>query len=169
VIALLAACAEVPPPDEPAVACPPAGPTGLAVGDTVEDVALEDCSGSAVSPHDLCGAPALVASWYGWCPSCSDNADLARSLAADHPDLQVRVALVEDPLGAPADPDLCDAYVATWPSAAGVWIDPDRALEVYGTTDLVLVLAADGTITFLRETATEDAIVAAVEDVLAGG
>ena len=127
---------------------------------------MTDCIGTTASLHGLCGRPALVINWYGWCPSCEDNAELGRALADEHADLAVAVVLDEDPLSAPADAALCAQYVSTYPSAAQVWLDPDGELEIYGETDLVLVLDPSGVITFARQTATQDAIVAAVEAVL---
>ena len=108
----------------------------------------------------------MIAAWYGWCPSCSTNAALARDLADAHPELRVVVSLNEDPLGDPVDGALCDEWVATYPSAADAWIDPADGLEVYGTTDLIVVLDAEGTVQFRRQTATEDAIREAVAAVL---
>jgi hypothetical protein len=133
-------------------------------------VATTTCAGEARSLHGFCGHPTLITSWYGWCASCQDNAALARELADAHDGaLHVAVVLEQDPLGDPADGDLCDAYVDAYPSTAAAWLDPERQLEAYGTTDLVLVLAADGTLTFARQTATEDAIREAVDAVLADG
>lgn len=150
----------------PDVTCPPLEPTGLAVGERALDVVMADCMGAPASLHDLCGRPALIANWYGWCPSCEENAALVRRLADEHPDLSVAVVLDEDPLADPVDAGLCAAYRDAYPSASAVWMDPRKALEAYGSTDLVLVLDRDGTLRFVRQTATEDAIVAAVEDVI---
>lgn len=160
-IALLLACAD--PVDSTVVdapACPPEGEGA------VLDVGFTTCAGDPVSLHALCGAPALITTWYGWCPTCNDNAALARTLADEHPGLRVAVALTEDPLTAPVDADLCGQYEATYPSRVATWMDPDAALAVYGTTDYVLVLDRDGRIAFSRETTTEATIRAAVEDVL---
>jgi peroxiredoxin len=165
-LAFAAGCAAESPGPVPQVACPPVGATGTDVGDPAADVALADCAGAPTALSELCGQPALVVSWYGWCPSCSTNADLAADLADEHADLAVVVALLEDPLGAPADADLCTEYAATWPSAAAIWTDAAHGLERYGTQDLVVVLDRAGTIAFRRETATEQAIVDAVEEVL---
>ncbi len=148
------------------VECPPPEPTGLAVGERALDVAFTDCAGAATSLHGLCGRPALVLNWYGWCPSCEANAELARRLADAHAGLAVAVVLTENPLSEPADPAFCADYVEANPSAAYTWTDPLRGLEAYGDTDLVLVLARDGTITFQRQTSSEELIVAAVEEVL---
>jgi hypothetical protein len=154
----------------PAVVCPPPEPYGRAIGDHAEDVEATTCAGDPRSLHGFCGSPTLITSWYGWCPSCRDNAALARELADENATtLHVAVVLEEDPLGHPVDADLCDEYIDAYPSAAAAWMDPDLQLDAYGTTDLVLVLAADGSLTFVRQTATEDAIRAAVEAVLAGG
>jgi hypothetical protein len=167
ILALALACGT---PDDvviDAAECPPADPTGLAVGDIAQDVAFTDCAGAPVSLHGLCGQPALIANWYGWCPSCEDNAALARDLAAAHAELAVAIVLDEDPLNHPVDADLCQLYSDTYPSDAQIWMDPAGELEVYGDTDLILVLDRDGRLVFNRRTATEDAITAAVEGVLA--
>ena len=38
--------------------CPPEGPFGTAIGDTVLNIQLKDCDGNTHSLQDLCGAPA---------------------------------------------------------------------------------------------------------------
>jgi hypothetical protein len=158
-VILWLACAGAGTPD---ASCPPEGPFGRAPGDAAEDIALTDCAGDAVTLRGLCGTPAVIGSWYGWCPSCESHAALIRRLADAHPELAAAVVLNEDPLGAPMDGDFCSMYAETYPSAAAVWMDPDDRLEAYGTTDFVLVLSADGVIEFARETASEDTIEAAV-------
>jgi hypothetical protein len=45
-------------------------------------------------------------------------------------------------------------------------MDPAKMLELYGSTDLVLVADQTGTLVFQRQTSTESAIRAAVEEVL---
>jgi hypothetical protein len=160
-IAGLLACSE---PDTDVVAdapvCPPEGE------DAVLDFAFTDCAGAAVSLHDLCGAPALITAWYGWCPTCNDNATLGRALAEEHPGLTVAVALTEDPLADPVDAELCVQYEQTYPSRVLTWIDADAVLAAYGTMDLVLVLDDGGEVAFSRETSTESTIRTAVDAVL---
>lgn len=152
----------------PDISCPPAEPTGTAEGGHAADVVVQTCDGARASLHGLCGQAALVVNWYGWCPSCEDNAALARQLAEAHPELSVAVTLTEDPLGAPMDAAFCNSYQEYYPSPASVWMDPDRALEAYGSTDLVLVLGADGTLALARQTSNEALITAAVEAALGG-
>ncbi len=161
-IVLLLACAE--PVDSAVVdtsVCPPEGEGA------VLDLGFTNCAGDPTSLHDLCGSPALITAWYGWCPTCNDNAALARTLADEHPDLTVAVALTEDPLSAPVDADLCVQYEQTYPSSVATWMDPEAALAAYGTTDYVLVLDANGRVAFSRETSTEATIRAAVDAVVA--
>lgn len=160
-IALLLGCAE--PVDSDAVDAPVCPPEG---DEVVLDLAFTDCAGAPTSLHDLCGSPALITTWYGWCPTCNDNATLARALADEHPELAVAVTLTEDPLHAPVDADLCLQYEATYPSRVLAWLDADAALAVYGTTDYVLVLDRDGRVAFSRATTTEVTIRAAVDAVL---
>lgn len=148
------------------VSCPPPEPGGSAPGEYATDVVASDCRGEAVSLHGLCGRPALVVNYYGWCPSCGDNAALARQLADAYPELAAAVVLTEDPLGALADEAFCASYEETWPSAAAVWMDPARGLETYGSTDLVLVLDREGVLRFNRQTSNQGLIVAAVEEVV---
>jgi len=112
--------------------------------------------------HDLCGKPALIANWYGWCASCEDNAALARQLAEEFPDTSFILVLDENPLSEPVDADFCMAYQNAYPSPAQIWMDPEKKLEVYGSTDLILVLDQEGKIVFKRQTATESAIREAV-------
>lgn len=166
---LLLACAPTAPKDSapdsapPAVSCPPAEPWGLDAGERALDVEFTDCAGEVASLHGLCGGPALIVNWYGWCPSCEENAELARSLADELPGLAVAVVLEDDPLAESPEPEYCAAYEESRPSAARVWLDPTGALERYGETDLVLVLEADGTIGFVDQTSDEATIRAAVE------
>ncbi len=148
------------------VNCPPAGETGLSEGDVAQDVTMTRCDGAARSIHGLCGQPALLVNYYGWCASCATNASLGRDLADQYPDLAVAIVLNEDPLSEPVDAEFCDAYVDAYPSGAEVWMDPGGALEVYGTTDLIVVLDAEGTLRFVRETSNEDVIVEAVGGVI---
>ena len=159
---LLAGCEPATKAESP-VECPDTG--GYVEGAPAADVALVDCDGSAVTLRDLCGEPALVVAWYGWCPSCQGNAELAMSLAAEHQDLASVVALVEDPLGDPVDGALCEEYRETYPSSAKVWVDEAGVLAGWGEMDLVLVLEADGTIALARETSNEDVIREAIRSV----
>ncbi|MBM4356150.1 MAG: hypothetical protein FJ109_20555 [Deltaproteobacteria bacterium] len=54
---------ELPPPR----VCPPVGPFGTKLGDTVKDLQFEGADGSAVTLHGLCGQPlSLVYHFYGW-------------------------------------------------------------------------------------------------------
>lgn len=148
------------------VACPPPPPHGQTLGAHAIDVTVTDCAGTPTSIHGLCGKPALIINWYGWCASCEDNAELARALAAEHSDLSVVIALDEDPLAHAVDSAFCAAYTDAHPTSAATWLDANKALETYGTTDLVLVLAADGTLLFNRETSTVSTITAAVNAAL---
>jgi len=47
--------------------CPPAGPYGTGIGDTLPDITLTDCDGGQHHLHDLC---AFNVSWFftfaGW-------------------------------------------------------------------------------------------------------
>ena len=137
------------------------------MGDHATDVASTDCSGIETSIHGLCGAPALIVNWYGWCASCEDNAELARAIAAESAALNVVIVLDEDPLAHAVDAGFCGDYADANPTTAQYWMDPGKALEAYGKTDLVLVLEADGALAFNRETSTASAIRAAVDAVLA--
>ena len=47
--------------------CPPVGPFGYDVGETLTNIILSDCEGRQVSLHDLCGANGgLIFNFYGW-------------------------------------------------------------------------------------------------------
>ncbi len=51
---------------EPLV-CPPPGPYGTKLGDTVQDLEFDGEDGSPVTLHGLCGQPlSLVYHFYGW-------------------------------------------------------------------------------------------------------
>jgi peroxiredoxin len=127
-----------------------------------EDVAFTTCDGEPASLQGLCGRPALVLNWYGWCPSCETNAKLARRLAEEHEELDAVVVLSEDPVGRSVGDEFCEAYAYSYPSRAQLWTDPDGRLEIYGTTDLVLVIDREGRLTLVRETSNEAVIVDAV-------
>jgi hypothetical protein len=148
---------------EPASVCVEAGEE---VGEGIAELGLFSCGEEPVAFQNFCGSPLLVVSWYGWCPSCQQNTEVARALKEEHPELAVVVALEEDPLGVAVEPSLCEQYQQTYPSQAEVWMDPAKMLELYGSTDLVLVADQTGTLVFQRQTSTESAIRAAVEEVL---
>ncbi len=47
--------------------CPPPGPYGTDLGDTVADLAFTDADGAPVSLHGLCGERlSLLYHYYGW-------------------------------------------------------------------------------------------------------
>ena len=156
-----------PAPAKPATVCPPPGPYGYERGATIADLRFDDCDGNPVSLHDLCGADAgLVVNFYGWCPSCYDFVRLAGELDKSRSGLATFVVITEDPAQAPASADYCDSIRTRYGLSGTVAIDPAKALEAYGTTDLVMVTGRSGKIAFLRNNATEAAVTAAVDEQL---
>ncbi len=57
----------VPAGDDGPLLCPPPGPHGNAIGDTLANITLSDCDGNSHDLHDLCEAPAAWLFLYaGW-------------------------------------------------------------------------------------------------------
>ena len=57
--------------DEPAPSCPPAGPFGTALGETLPNATATLCDGSVISVYDLCELDAAaVVTFADWCPTC---------------------------------------------------------------------------------------------------
>ncbi len=57
----------VPAGDYGPVVCPPPGPYGNGLGDTLENITLSDCDGNSHDLFDLCEAPAAWLFLYaGW-------------------------------------------------------------------------------------------------------
>jgi len=153
-----------------AAPCPPPGPYGYELGDTLTDVALDDCDGQELRLHDLCGARvAMAINYYGWCPSCQHWLELASALAESHGPrgLTSLVVVTEDPLGEPATASYCLAVREAFELSVPVVYDPTASMEVYGANGLVMLSDRAATIIFKRDDATENAVIAAIEQELA--
>jgi peroxiredoxin len=58
-------------PDLPPSLCPPQGPFGARVGDTIPDVSFPDCDGQMHSLHELCEHQVgWIFEFAAWCPPC---------------------------------------------------------------------------------------------------
>lgn len=93
--------------------CPPHGPFGTEVGDTLPDVDLVDCEGKAFQLHDLCPRRVgYVFELSGWCPPCRDFAARADALYAEYrigaeEDFEMFFVVAENDDGGPADAAFC--------------------------------------------------------------
>jgi hypothetical protein len=160
-----AGCTELPCVD---VECPPAGPYGTEIGETLGDLSFVDCEGEPVTLHGMCGAKvSVVANFYGWCAPCWESSARVADLQTEHGDEGMRsvIVLVEDGLSEPPSPEYC-ASARTYFGADVVVRDPGHTIEAYGTTSMVMVVDAEGVIQFKREDATLEAITEAIEDEL---
>lgn len=123
---------ELPPAGGP---CPPGGPFGTAIGDTLADVTVYDCDGNPWQLSNLCGNDAsLVVTWAGWCNACTAYTEmLANDIYAtitDGPET-VGAALVITEKADFSQPDATycaqvrDEYQLTMP----VFYDPGDTIE----------------------------------------
>lgn len=168
---LWSACGEEaqPTPDAPnaddGARCTPTGSTGLLVGETIEDLPFQHCSGEETSIHAECGPKAtLLINFYAWCTTCYDYLRLAESLHAAHgtQGLRTFVVITETPLKNTPSLEYCAGFREQQALTATTLLDPSRALERMGKTDLVVVLDRDGKIVMSRIGPTTDAVTAVV-------
>jgi len=148
------------------VRCPPGGPYGYEIDDTLLNVTFRDCDDNPVDLHSLCGARVgMVVNVYTWCAGCFDNAVLASSLYETHAaaGLSTIVVVSEDAYEEPATAELCREVKDHYQLSGTVAYDDSGAMEAYGTTDLVLLTDPAASIYFKRRGATEETIVQAVE------
>ena len=123
---------------EPALTCPPAGPGGLLEGETLPDMTFDGCAEVVVSLHDLCGAPALIYHYAGWCPSCLHFLEDLPGLMAEA-DLEAEQLLIlvsEDPAGAQATLPYCQGLIGAVDLPGVVALDP-RGGDTSGLTIVV--------------------------------
>ncbi|MBM4370418.1 MAG: redoxin domain-containing protein [Deltaproteobacteria bacterium] len=181
---LLAACAGAPGGEGPgetagpagdsevdtvAATCPPSGPFGFKLGDTLVDLDFLDCDGHPVSLHDLCPAsPGLLFHHYGWCGSCLDFLQALPELDATFgpAGLQILVVLAEDSVGRPATAQYC-AGLREELGVPGTFVyDPDDRFAAYGKNGLVILTDPGARIRFKRDDASLGTVTAAIEEML---
>jgi peroxiredoxin len=80
--------------------CPPQGPFGGDVGDTVPDIVLSDCDGNLHRIHASCGKALWIFEYAGWCPPCRAFASGMEAMYQSFDHEQVDAWLV---IGATAD------------------------------------------------------------------
>ena len=144
----------------PAPTCPPAGPFGFAEGEMLPALTFEGCDESNVALHDLCGAPALIYHYAGWCPSCLHFLEDLPALmdeAGLTPE-QVVVLVSEDPAGGRATLPYCQGLTGEVGIPGVVALDP-RGGE---TSGLVIVTDASALVVLHREDAPSVAILEAL-------
>lgn len=94
-----------------ALQCPPHGPFGPEIGDTLANVALADCDGRPYALHDLCPHDvSYVFGFAGWCPPCRAYAAEVGALYAaqvEHGDFAMFFVVTETDDGDPADATFC--------------------------------------------------------------
>ncbi len=142
--------------------CPPTAPGGFLVGDTLPDLTFTGCDGAAVALHDLCGAPALIYHYAGWCPSCLHFLEDLPALAdaAGLAPEQVLVLVSEDPAGGTATLAYCQGLLGEIEIPGRAALDPRGG----GTSGLVIVTDADARVVLHREDAPYAAVVEALVD-----
>ena len=120
--------------------CPPAAGGGFAEGEHLPDLTFEGCDEVPVVIHDLCGAPALIYHYAGWCPSCLHFLEDLPALAeeAGLPAEQIVVLVSEDPAGGQATRPYCQGLLGEVEVPGMVALDP-RGGETSG-----LVIVTDG-------------------------
>ncbi|MFH1532622.1 MAG: hypothetical protein ABIK09_18000 [Pseudomonadota bacterium] len=162
VLCLLAAAqgCEPDPTEGSSSTCPPVGSFGFAKGELLPALTFEGCDETHVALHDLCGAPALIYHYAGWCPSClhfledlpalMDEAGLAPE--------QVVVLVSEDPAGGRATLPFCQGLLGEVEIPGIAALDP-RGGE---TSGLVIVTDASARVVLRREDAPSAAILEAL-------
>jgi hypothetical protein len=156
-------------PEAGSTTCTPAGPTGLELGHTMEDLAFEGCDGASTSVHAFCGAKAtVIVNFYGWCTTCYDYLDLADSLHAKYGSQGVEaiVVLTETAMRTPPTVEYCAKLRDQSESSVTTVMDLTRRLEQVGKADLVVVLDRNGKIVLSRIGPTENTVIAAIEQEL---
>jgi hypothetical protein len=132
-------------------ACPPTVSQGFSEGEFLPDLTFDGCDGEVVSLHDLCGAPALIYHYAGWCPSCLHFLEDLPALADEaglSPD-QIVVLISEDPAGGQATLPYCLGLQGEVEIPGRAALDP-RGGE---TSGLVIVTDAHAQVVLHREDA----------------
>ncbi len=159
-LALAVGACDVEDTGEPAPTCPPTGPGGFAEGETLPDLTFDGCDGSTVSLHDLCGAPALVYHYAGWCPSCLhflENLPELMDEAGLEP-TQLLVLVSEDPAGAQATLPYCQGLMGAVDIPGVVALDPRGG----DTSGLTIVTDASAKVVLHLEDAHQITVVEAL-------
>ena len=153
---VVGACGVAAPPSDFAY---PAGPYGVGVGDTVEDLTLEDCDGNVVSLGGVLahGELVLLNVGAGWCQPCIEetttlNAHIFEPYCREG--LRVVQVLFQDQNANPATKLFCREWREQYGLDFPVLVDPLFVTERYFdavVTPLNLLINADGTIVYRSE------------------
>lgn len=161
-------------PDVPPSLCPPTGPFGTDVGDTVADVSLMDCDGGIHRVADLCEADAAWIFLYaGWCPPCQRRAASAAAFYASiagSGDVEAWFVVSETASYAAPGPADCAAARDRFGLTMTVLYDPDQALpEALGTEywSVDAVLGPGNTLVFTDQYGSDDDVTDAMAPLLA--
>lgn len=157
------------PPAECALSGPPAGwtypsgPYGQEVGDTFENITLDDCDGNPVSFGDILSESELVLFniGAGWCAPCiEESAKLDATVFRPHCGRGLRVVqvLFEDDRSRPATKFFCNEWKNRYTLSFPVVVDPLFKTEKYfssvqSQTPVNFLIDSAGTIVF-KETGT---------------
>lgn len=161
-------------PDAPPSLCPPTGPFGTGIGDTVADVTLMDCDGGTHHLADLCDADAAWIFLYaGWCPPCQRRAASAAAFYASiagSGDVEAWFVVSETASYAAPGPADCAAARDRFGLTMTVLYDPEQALpEALGTEywSVDAVLGPGNTLVFTDQYGSDDDVADAMEPLLA--
>ncbi len=142
--------------------CPPTTSEGFEEGEFLPDLTFDGCDGTPTALHDLCGAPALIYHYAGWCPSCLHFLEDLPALAEEaglSPE-QIVVLISEDPAGGQATLPYCLGLQGE------IEIQGQAALDPRGgeTSGLVIVTDAAARVVLHREDAPGVAILEVLAD-----
>lgn len=146
--------------------CPPPEPHGHDVDSTLTNLTFEDCDGTPVALHDLCGANAgLVFNFYGWCTGCYRFLSEANAIHQDYASagLVTIIVVSEDAIERPATSEYCQTIREQYDLQMTVVADPEGTLEAYGDADLVMITNDYAEIIFKRIGPTVDTIRSVLE------
>lgn len=118
------------------VGCPPEGPFGVDVGDTLADATLVDCDGVPFSLHALCDRPAVALfTFAGWCPPCRSAAEAApadyAALLALDPDAEMVIVVAETNLFETPTLAYCEAIRDGYGLTMKVLVDLDGSFPAH--------------------------------------
>ncbi|GAB4520235.1 MAG: hypothetical protein Tsb0020_38870 [Haliangiales bacterium] len=150
-----AACVTSPAPDGWQY---PSGPYGVEPGETLADIALEDCDGEPVSLGEVLGDAELmlVSIGAGWCEPCvTESETLEAEIYSPYCERGLRAVqiLFQDTDSQPATRDFCRQWRERFGLSFPVLIDPLFESERYfddvaGQTPINFLITRDGEIVY---------------------
>ena len=154
--------------------CPPSGPFGTRVGDTVAPLSLLTCDGTPYSLHALCDADAAVVVGFAeWCTTCISKAPrfgtMFAQFAREGSDVQGVVIVTQDSSFTTADAADCARVEARFDWGVPVVYDPTQSFRIELTqpaNDGALVLDDENALVSTRSGQSVAAIEALVRGVL---